>query len=106
MSESETRMERVERALRAAYREPERAVAAPSDGSVERILMRVRACARLAPEQSLGDARFLWRFLSAGAVAAAVLVAVAVRNVPLEGLSLNAPSEDMVASVLNPTMPF
>ncbi|MFI5400708.1 MAG: hypothetical protein ACHQZQ_06630 [SAR324 cluster bacterium] len=106
MSERETRIDRVERALRAAYREPERAVAEPADGSVERILTRVRVCARLAREESSGEARFLWRFLSAGAVAAAVLVAVAVTSFPQEGLAVNALPDDMVASVLNPTMPF
>jgi anti-sigma-K factor RskA len=99
-------IDRVERALRAAYREPERAGGTPPDSTVERIVMRVRACARLAREESQGDARFLWRFVSACAVAAAVLVAVAITNVPGEGLTLTPLPDDMVANVLNPTMPF
>ena len=106
MSEREMRIDRVERALRAAYLERERAAPAPADGSVERILARVWACAGMAREESAPDTRFLWRFLSAGAVAAAVLVGVAMTSFPQEGLALNAPPDDLVASVLNPTMPF
>ncbi|MFI5401278.1 MAG: hypothetical protein ACHQZQ_09535 [SAR324 cluster bacterium] len=106
MSEREISIDRVERALRAAYLEPEGAAAAPAGGSVERILARVRACAGMAPDASTPDARFLWRFLSAGAVAAAVLVGVAMTSFPQEGMALNPPPDDMVASVMNPTMPF
>ena len=106
MNEREMRIERVERALRTAYLEPGPEAPGPAEGSVERIVARVRACARAAREEATGEARFLWRFLSAGAVAAAVLVGVAMTSFPQEGLALNAPPDDLVASVLNPTMPF
>jgi hypothetical protein len=104
MKEGETRVDRVERALRGAYREPERAGDAPTNAAVERIMMRVRARARTAREDFPAQARFVWRFLSACAVATAVLVAVAITNVPDE--TLNSQTDDMVATVLNPTMPF
>jgi hypothetical protein len=104
MKAGETGVDRVERALRGAYWELERAGEAPSNAAVERIMMRVRAHARTLREDFPAQAQFVWRFLSACAVATAVLVAVAITNVPDE--TLNAPSDDVVATVLNPTMPF
>lgn len=106
MNERDMRIARVERALGAAYRDPQGANDGPSEAAVQRIVMRVRARVRSAPEASSMDARFLWRFLSACAVAAAALVVLAITNVPGESLTLNPPSDDMVATVLNPTMPF
>jgi|SRR5579863_4227048 hypothetical protein len=107
MSQSDLKVQRVERALQAAYFERGRDATAPAETSVQFILTRVRACALGQTRDAPGETQFLWRFLSAGAVAAAVLVAVALTNLPGENLTtLNPPTDDMVAMVLNPTMPF
>lgn len=82
MSERDNRLARVERALRAVYSRQAEAVVGPSDGDVWRIMLRVRTAARGLTGAAPGDLRFLWRFLSAGLVAAAVLLFVALSDVP------------------------
>ena len=106
MSERELKVQRVERALKAAYFERGREACAPAEASVQCILTRVRACAADNGQDGPAESQFLWRFLSAGAVAAVVLVAVALTNLSGESLTLSTASDDMVAMVLNPTMPF
>jgi hypothetical protein len=111
MSKRETRQERVERVLQAAYRRTDLLASGPmggepSEAAVGRIMTRVRVAARERRDGAPGDARFLWRFVSAGTVAAAALLLVAITDLPQEIGASNLPADDLVASVLNPTMPF
>ncbi len=111
MSERDMRRDRVERALQAVYRQPVRREAEPwagepSEASVRRIMTRVRAAAREKRDGTPGNVRFLWGFVSAGAVAAAALLLVAITDLPQDIVAANQPADDFVVSVLNPTMPF
>jgi hypothetical protein len=106
MREREMKVHCVEKALRAVYRNAERAAEIPDEACIIRTLLRIRAEALSPRTDTRSEAQFLWRFLSAGAVAAAVLVGVALTNLSEEPLALNAQADDMVATVLNPTMPF
>ena len=106
MSDRETKLHCVERALRAVYRDAGSPAEVPDEACIVRTVTRIRSAARARRQDTRGEAQFLWRFLSAGAVAATVLVAVALTNLSDEPLVPNVPADDMVATVLNPTMPF
>ena len=106
MSDRELRVRCVEHALRAVYREAERTAGTPEESCVLRTLAGVRSKALQVKQEQRGEAQFLWRFLSAGAVAASVLIGVALSNLPDEALAFNSQSDDMVVAVMNPTLPF
>jgi hypothetical protein len=105
MSGRDQRLERVERALCAVYRREGEAVTSPSEGDVWRIMLRVRTAARTREDAAPGDLRFLWRFMSAGIAAAAVLLVVALSDVPPEQPPVSA-ADDTIVAVMNPTLPF
>ena len=106
MNSRETRIRCVESALRAVHREAERGAGTPSEACILRSVAGIRVKSQQQRQEQKGEAQFLWRFLSAGAVAASVLVGVALSNLPDEPLTFNSQADDMVATVMNPTMPF
>ena len=106
MNDREMRVQCVESALRAVHRDAERNAATPDDQCILRTLSGIRSNVQQRRLEQRSEVQFLWRFLSAGAVAASVLVGVALSNLPDELVTSNSPSDDMVATVLNPTMPF
>lgn len=112
MNERDMRRDRVERALQEVYRGPvrreaERTAGEPSEATIRRIMTRVRAAARERRDGAPGNVRFLWRFVSAGAVAAAALLLIAITDLPQEIAAANQQSpDDFVVSVLNPNLPF
>lgn len=107
MNERVSRMDRIERALGEAYlhRSQDAAADEPADGAV-RIMALIRAAARERRAEARGDTRFLWRFVSAGAVVAAALLLVAITSLPQDTVSASPNQDDVVSLVLNPTMPF
>jgi len=105
MNESGKRLDRVERALSAAYRSAESSIAGPSEPDVWRIMLRVRAAAREQIGTVPGDLRFLWRFVSAGMVAAGALLVIALSDLPVDAAPQSA-ADDMIVAVVNPTLPF
>jgi cytochrome c-type biogenesis protein CcmH/NrfG len=105
MSERDNRLQRVERTLQAVYRREEDSIAGPSEGDVWRIMLRVRAAARMRTGTAPGDVRFMWRFVSAGMVAAVVLLALALSDSAPDPVPANS-VDDMAVAVMNPSLPF
>jgi hypothetical protein len=100
-------MDRIERALKGAYLHRSRGTATrESDGGAAQIMALIRAAARERRAEARGDTRFLWRFVSAGAIAVAALLLVAITNLPQDTVSVGIGQDDVVSLVLNPTMPF